>query len=308
MATTKKTSTKAKTKTTKSKATPKSSRITTKSKKTSASKTVSKAMSTKSVNASSVSVRSGLTSVRKLRGLHMISVGLFLLLGLAAAFLMKGDSYQLTLGHVAKNELTGALVPAVQAIYDVELRWLVVALMAISAIAPVLYMTKLQDRYSEFLYDTRMLPMRWVDVAVTGALTVEIVALVSGVSDIATLKLLGGVVVIAAALGLIAERQNNDVKKPVRSAYYVSLFAWLIVGLFVLSYAASTIVYAQYAPWYIYALYAVVFAGMVVFARNMRMYLRGANYLIVERNYIVISTVVKVAIAAVLTVGLLREL
>ncbi len=250
-------------------------------------------------------------TLRTLRGLHLITAGLLVLLALAAGYFMDNTSYQLTIGHIAKDELTSTteavLVPAVQAVYDVELRWLVIATLVVSAILPILYLTKLTNRYSAYLKETRMLPLRWIDFAVTGALIVETTALVNGASDLPTLKLLAGLVIATALIGLIAERQNNEVATPVRSAYLTSLFTGLLPLLFIAVYMTATAVYGTtQLPWYAYALFAVVLFQYVAWMRNMRMHLRGANNLIIERNYLAISLLTKAAFAIVLIAGFFR--
>lgn len=310
MATTTKKTTKAKTKTTKAKTTKKPA-VTKKTvaKKPSPAKTASEKSTAKKAVAKKVTPakRAVNLSVAKLRGLHSLSVGVFLLLALVAAFLMSSQSFQLTLGHMAKDQLSGALMPAVQVIYDVELRWVVVATMVISAVLPVLYLTKLQNRYADYVNKTRMQPMRWIDAAVTGAIALEVVVLLSGVSDIATLKLVGGLAAVAAILALIAERQNNAVNKPVRSAYFTALLAGVILAVFTAVYAVSSAIYGEGLQWFVYVLYAIVVGGFVLLARNLRAQMNGANNLVVERNYIVINLVVKAAFAVALIAGLLRS-
>lgn len=250
-------------------------------------------------------------TLRTLRGLHLITAGLLALLALAAGYFMNNTSYQLTIGHLAKDDLTSAansvLAPAAQAIYDVELRWLVVATLVLSLILPILYLTKLANRYAAYLNQTRMLPFRWIDFAVTGALIVETVALVNGTSDLPTLKLLAGVMVVTALTGLIAERQNDTARTPVRSAYFTSLFTGLLPLLFIAAYIVATVIYSTAElPWYVYALFAVALLQYVGWMRNLRMHLRGANNLIVERNYLAISLLTKAAFAIVLIAGFFR--
>jgi hypothetical protein len=133
------------------------------------------------------------------------------------------------------------------------------------------------------------------------------VVLLSGVSDMATLKLVGGLTVIIAVLALIAERQNNTVNTPVRSAYFTALLAGVILAVFTATYAVSSVIYGEGLEWYVYVLYAIVTGGFVLMARNMRMQMRGANNLVVERNYVVINLVVKSAFAVALIAGLVRS-
>lgn len=225
---------------------------------------------------------------------------------------MSAISYSLTLGHVTRDALastnTTVFAPAVQSIYDVEVRWLVIIVMLLSAILPILYLTKLKERYAEYLNNTHMQPFRWADLAITSGLMTATVALLSGVSDLPTLKfIIAGTVVMAAALGLIAERQNNAVVKPVRSAFMIGIATSLLPWLLIATYAATTIIYGMVrSPWYVYALYITLLTGLAIHIRNQRMAIRGANHLIVERNYIAISILTKVAFAIILIIGLAR--
>lgn len=308
MATTKKTSTKAKTKTTKAKTTtkrtsPKKTTAANAAKATTANKAAKDVAAKK---AAPVARQPRPVTVQRLRSLHFIALGLFLLAAVTAGVFMSNASYQLTIGHVAKDELSGVLVPAVQAIYDVELRWLVVTVMLLAAVFPALYLTRLKERYANFVNNTRLQPWRWIDFAVTGALAAEIVALLSGVSDVPTLKLVAGLMIATAVFGLIAERQNSAGGTPVRSAYYASIFTGLLIAAFTGVYAVASAVYGTGVEWYVYALYAVVFGGFVLLARNLRNQLLGANYLAVERNYVATNILVKTAFAAVLIAGLFR--
>jgi hypothetical protein len=313
--TTKKSPSKAKTKTAKASTATKKRSV----KKTTVSKAAKTTKATKSVEAKAPAKKTppaadsskiGVT-IGTLRRMHTVAVVLFVALAGLAGFMMSSVTSQLTLGYLAKDEIASktstVLVPAVQSVYDIELRWAVVGILVISAIMPLLYVTRLKNRYADFMATSRMLPHRWVDMAITGALMTELIALVSGISDIATLKLIGGSVVATAVLGLIAERQNNVSQKPVHSAYYASLFTGLLPWAVIATYAVSTVVYGDAsAPWHLYALYAVGLFGFLLSARNQHMQFGKGNYLIVERNYVAISMLTKAAFAVMLIVGLAR--
>lgn len=303
MATTKK-STKAKTKTSSTKTAKKTA-----AKKVSSAKTASKSTT---VKVTKPSKQPRILNVQRLLSLHTISVGVFLLLAVAAVLLMGNESYQLTLGHMTKDQFnSGAFAPAIQVLYDVEIRWMVVLLMVVSAVAPVLYLTRLKQNYTDYLTKTRMQPYRWFDLGVTAALMMETVALLSGASDLFTLKLVGGLMFITCMLGLVAERQNNNATTPVKSGLYVGLLSGFLPWLFVASYAVSTVVYGMVrSPWYVYALYATTFVGFSLIAANQwKQYSNKGvqkSSLAVERNYITTNLLVKVAFAAILIAGLAK--
>jgi hypothetical protein len=261
----------------------------------------------------SVKSTSSTLSILSLRKWHIVSAVVFVLLAVLAGAMMGSTSYQTTVGLWARDDLastaTTVFAPAVHVLYDVEVRWLVVVVMAVSAIAPVLYATKLEAAYTSYVRNTRMVPYRWLDFGVTTALMVETVALLSGVHDIFTLKLIGGLMLVTCLLGLIAERQNTNATKPVWSAYVLSLFSGALPWVLIAAFAVSTVVFgAIRSPWYVYALYASSLIGFSLIAwtqcQQFKRAGQSADYLVVERNYAVISVLTKVAFAAILIVGI----
>lgn len=253
------------------------------------------------------------TTMFGLRRLHLFAVVLFAALAVAAGVFMTSDTFQLTVGHLAKDDLasteTTVFTPAVKAVYDVEIRWVVVGILAVSAVLPLLYVTRLESRYAAFLRNSRMVPWRWIDLGITAGLMVMTVALLSGVNDIMVLKVLGDIVVVGGLLALIAERQNNNEDKPVWSAFWTGVFACIVPWILIAVYAVSTTVDGGVRyPWFVYALYAVVFGGGGLVVANARKQFRAVgnwkNYMFVERNYVAASVLTKAAFAIVLIVGL----
>lgn len=293
MATKKSSSTKAKTKTTK---------------KTTAAKA--------SVKTSQVKASTKVVNVLKLRSLHMMSAGVFILLAIVAGLFMGNDSHQLTIGYLSKDILAAdpnTLAPAVRSLMDVEVRWLLVVIMLLSAVVPLLYLTSWEQKYVQAVTKTRTVSWRWFDFAVTAALMVEVVALLSGITDIAVLKLIAGLIALSLGLGWIAERQNNATDQPAWAAYMASLVAGVLPWLPIAVAAVATVIYGSaWSPWYVYALYAVTIAGSLGIASiQYKDYQRSKpawqqNYLIVERNYLVVNLLTKAAFGIVLIVGLLK--
>ncbi len=314
---TKKSTTKAKTKTTQSKKSAKTAAAKTANVK----KTVTKAAAKTAKPTKPVAIKKtklskfglGGANLLALRRLHMFTAAVFVILIGVAWSVMSSTSYQLIVGHLAKDELASTqstvLAPAVRALYDVEIRFIVIGILLISAILPLLYATKLEQRYAENLRTTRMLPWRWLDFGVTMGLILETAALLSGVHDVFVLKLIGGLVLLTYVLGLIAERQNNASEKPVWSAYLASIFSGFLPWLLITAYAVSTVVFGGVrSPWYVYALYAAIFVGLKLIALNQWKQHRKTghwqNYLLVERNYVILSLLTKATFAIILIVGI----
>lgn len=306
MATTKKTS----------KATSKTAKKPVAKKATSAAKTT-KATATKKVTASKKVAAEKTASAatakkvvkntdRKvtLRRLNWLSVLVGVAGAAAAGFLMNPTAYQFFTGLLTKNPLTGGLAPAVHVVWDIELRWIVVATLLISVIIPLLAATRNRKKYETAL-DNKVMLWRWVDTAVVGSLIVSTVALLSGVQDIMTLVLIGGFVVISSVLGYMSEKQNANADKSYRGAYTLGLVAALMPWLLIAVYALGTPVWGQTQNiWAVYALYftTVICFGGVSLAQ--RAYIdRKANYEVTEQRYQLYMLLAKVAFVALLVLG-----
>ena len=291
MATTKKKSSKAKTKTTKKSV-------------TKATKTTKKSVSTKVTKESSKK-----SFINKLIRLNLLSAILALALAAAAGFLMNNTSYQLFTGLLTNDELaskTGTVfVPAIHSVFDLELRWAVVGILVLSAILPLLAATRKRKQYEDSLAKKVML-WRWIDMAVISALMVEVIALLSGVQDVMTLKFIGAFVAITCVLGWFSEKRNANTPNTSWSNYILSLVTALLPWLMIGVYGVGTVLYGSVrSPWYVYALYASTLLAFTAFFINGKRRLQAKqDYEVTERNYLLLSIFAKTAFAVILIVGL----
>ncbi|HSX24260.1 MAG TPA: heliorhodopsin HeR [Candidatus Saccharimonadales bacterium] len=273
-------------------------------KKTTAKTTVSKAVVSAGVDKKTV--QTGLSS------LNTLSIIMALALAGVAGFFMNHTSYQLFTGLLTKDELasktTTVFVPAVHAVYDLELRWALVAILILSAIVPLLYLTRLKRQYADTL-KSKVNLMRWIDMAVISALMVEVIALVSGVQDIATLKLIGVFIGVTCVLGWLSDRQNATGTKPVWTTYVVSLVTGALPWLLIATYAGGTLLWGMVrSPWWVYALYGTTVVSFIGYIMNqMRHIKRRQAYEVTERNALQISLFAKIAFAVILIVGLYKK-
>ena len=240
-----------------------------------------------------------------------LSVGLAILAGLY----MSQKSYQLFTGLLTKDELastvTTVFVPAVRSLYDIEIRWLVVATMVLSAIFPLLYITRLKRMYEQG-QQRRVFLWRWIENGIMGALIVATIALLSGVQDVVVLKLLAGLVVVSGLLAWTAEKQHVQAQRPATAAFLLSLVTGILPWLLIGAYAVATPIYGMVRnTGFVYGLYAIALAGFVATALNLRKYLRTvstpASYEVAERNYSLINLLVRTAFALTLILGLLNR-
>jgi hypothetical protein len=232
-------------------------------------------------------------------------------LAVAAGFLMNTSSAQVLLGHLAKDELESrsgtVLAPAVHALYEVEFRWLLVALLVASAVIAILRATRYY-RLEQAGSVSGAQPLRWVEFAITGALAFEIVALLNGLQDAAALKLAMVSIAVAALLAWSFERENSTTTKPARLTYVTSAIAVAIPVIALLITMYGTYVYGmERSPWYAYAAAAVVGLGLLVTVRSVWNNFKVGKTLDavrINRNYNRVAVLSKVALAVILIVGL----
>ncbi len=290
--------------------------------KTTKTKTVSKsrntaARSTKSTASTKpVKVQAATVSTMGIRRVLIFASIIYAGLAAAAGFLMNNATYQLTLDYLTKDELLSrantVLVPASRVVYDLEIKWVVVALMVLSLVLPILYLTRMERRYNQALKG-RVIPWRWIDIGITSALMVETIALLSGIQSLMALKLIAGLMAVAAILGWVSERQNeNAAGQPVWSGYVAGLVSCVLAWLVILGTAVSTYLFGMVrSPWFVYALYAVGIIGLGLMALNLlNQHRRKGNlrsYPVVERKYLLLNAATKAAFALVLIAGFLKK-
>ncbi|HSX44555.1 MAG TPA: heliorhodopsin HeR [Candidatus Saccharimonadales bacterium] len=248
----------------------------------------------------------------QIRRLQQVSVVAYVGLAALAVWLMSGASYQLNVNYLAKDDLASktntVFAPASHPVFEVRLKWLVVIIMLLAAVIPYLQLMRYPGKYQKSLKN-RVEPMRWIGMGVVSALMVETIALLSGINDIITLKVIAALMLITCWLGYLSEKENAKSRKPVWPTFAVSVVTATLPWILIAVAAVMTPFYsAVRAPWYIYGLYVTTLATFVFFAKTQMKSHRKVgpwkDYLFVERNYQVASIVSKVAFAAILIVGL----
>ncbi len=311
MATTTK-STKAKTKTSKAKTTKPKTTATKVTKKSTAAKTVKPTIVVKTTPKQNTVSAGSMTLLQKI---YAASIGIYVAIAAAAYMLMSEASVQLSVGYLAKDELKSVngtqFAPATQGIVDVQIRWIVMAVALLSIIVPALYLTRLKAYHAKALKE-KVLMTRWIDMAIVAAIMLETVAVLSGVFDIGTLKLIGGLMVVTMILGWMAEKRTAEAGKPATAKYYLSMVTGLLPWVTIAMYALFTYTIGTLrSPWYVYALYVVLLGAGGVIGNYQLKSLKAEgelkNYDLVERNYAALSLVTRTAFAAILIIGLMAK-
>lgn len=244
---------------------------------------------------------------------------LFALLAGAAGYFMSTTSVQVLFGHLTKDELASmsgtVLAPAAHVLYEVEFRWLVVGFLALAAVLAFLRGTKYLAAETASTKN-KVQPLRWVDYALTGSVMFSIAALMNGVQDLIALKLSAVSIIVAAYLGWVFERENAVTGKATRSIYAVSAVLTVLPVLFLLATMIGTTVYGTdgagvsvRSPWYAYAAAAIASLSLLVATRmQWSAFKNKYEYAFTSKRFARLAVVSKIAFAAVLVIGLMRDL
>jgi hypothetical protein len=315
MATTTKSS-KAKTKTSKAKkSAPPAKSVKTSKKTTSAKVTKKDTAKVVSKSTTKTTIKSPNNPTSALTKLYSISVAVYVAIAGAAFFLMNNASYQLSVGYWGKDQLKSVngtqFAPATQGIVDIEVKWIVMALAIASLVLPILYLTKLKAENEKSLKN-KIMPSRWIEMAFLSAIMIETVGILSGVLDIATLKVMGALMVVTMILGWIAEKRTAKVGGAAVREYYLSVLTGLLPWVIIASYAFFTMFYGELrSQWFVYVLYGIMLIGAALIGRHQLSSLKGegklSSYEAVEQKYATLSLVLRTTFAVVLIVGFLAK-
>lgn len=244
--------------------------------------------------------------------LHKLTIGGNVVLAGLVVALMSPAVFPINLSYLTKDALLSTdstvFVPAERLQWDVDLRWILVGLLAFGAVYSLVLLTRWSKSYDK-AQTGRVWLWRWVYLALSTAVAVEIVAILTGIFDMFTLKLLGALTGAGYALAWLSERQNEKARRPVISAFALGLVSVLIPWTIIGGHALATTIYGlERLPWFVYAAQASVGLGVILTFVNLAMsnarHKSFTSYAVVERNYLTLALLSQVALAVVLIVGL----
>ncbi|MDZ7744266.1 MAG: hypothetical protein U5K77_00685 [Candidatus Saccharibacteria bacterium] len=249
--------------------------------------------------------------VTLLRTLYRLTlIGSILAIVVTWAF-MAATYFSWTVRYLTTNPLAdsqdASLVSAERILMDIDLRVLLAVLLGVSAVYSLLLLTRWRSSYEKAM-TKRVYVWRWVYLAVTMGLLTSVVAMLSGISDVAVLKLISGIVVIGFGLAWLSERQNEKARKFVPSAYILSVLAVFLPWLLILFTTLATTLYGfESLAGHVYAVQGIVLIGLVLLFANLWLSNRRRSawkdYAVVERNYILIAYGLQFVSVAVLIAG-----
>jgi hypothetical protein len=246
---------------------------------------------------------------KQVRQLQTWSPGIYAVLIAGVFLLMRDVTYQTTLTHQTNDILqsvNGAvLVPASHAFMDISLRWLLTGMLVLGLVSSILHRTRLKAVYSKAVKNGAVFT-RWLDIGFTAAFVVTILAMFSGVHDIATQKFMAVFVLLASLFAWTAERALKDGKKLLKPIVIGGLLSGIVPWLLIVSSAVATPFYAAVrSPWYVYATYGAAAICFALIGLNLRGYLlrKQKDNARLERNYQVLNLLLRVSVTVILIVG-----
>lgn len=149
----------------------------------------------------------------------------------------------LTQNQLAENS---QLLTGLQGLLEVNLKYILVAGLAVAAIWNLALVTILKDKYKQQLGQSAV-SLRWVGYAVTTPVLVIFTGMLLGVRDIASLLLLVAVVESAVLLGYLSEKYNllgNLTSWKQKLVLDAVLLPWIVLGLYLFgTYAYGLVEY-----------------------------------------------------------------
>jgi len=238
---------------------------------------------------------------RRLDRLRWWNIGVGLVLAVqavAVAVLSNGFSLPVTANYMSGPPGTPPELPP---LFDVPLGWGVFAFLAISAVALLLIASPgVFGWYKRNLLEARNYG-RWIEYFFSSSLMIVLIAMITGVSDIAALITIFGVNASMILFGLLVEKYETP-GKPNMLAFWFGSFAgilpWVVVLIYVWAPGAG---FAASPPGFVYGIIASLFVFFNIFAVNMWLQYkkvgRWADYLFGEKVYILLSLTAKALLA-----------
>lgn len=183
-------------------------------------------------------------------------------------------------------------------LFDVEVAVAVAAFLFLSAVAHLaLTIPRIEAWYQRNLEEGRNYA-RWIEYSMSASLMVVLIAMITGISDVAALVGLFGVTAAMIFFGLVQERYERPGGSllPFWLGSLVGIVPWLAIGIYLWAPGSSAD-----PPGFVYGIYASLFVFFFSFAVNQWLQYRRIGkwsaYLVGERTYMILSLTAKSALA-----------
>lgn len=188
---------------------------------------------------------------------------------------------------------------ALHHLFDFPIGWGVFAFMAISALALwIIAAPRVFDWYKRNLLQSRNYG-RWIEYSVSSSIMIVLIAMITGIGDVAGLVAIFGVNAAMVLFGLLMEKYESP-GKPDWLSYWFGCFAgivpWIGIGIYLWGPGVDAS-----PPGFVYGIFVSLFLFFNVFAVNMVLQYKQVgpwrDYLFGEKVYIVLSLTAKALLA-----------
>lgn len=249
------------------------------------------------------SKRAAISPIEKTRGLHFSNVFSGVILAILTIVFVNPQTRELILNYQAKDTFVVSdsvvLGTATESLVGVDIRWILVTILGLTAVVSLLLATKLFKRY-ETTVKAGISGMRWLLYGVVAMLVVELASLLAGVNELNTLKTVGALVLAGALFSWLAERENKEAKSPKKLAFYGAVFAYTFALIpMVVSLVATSVIGGERFSWYVYVVGAIVVLSTLATLMTLKSSIlnkKKFEYVVFEQRYIRIDQIAKFAI------------
>lgn len=251
-----------------------------------------------------------LSPVEQIKSLNIMSGFIYLILAVVTVIFLAPVSAKITLNIMAIDQLNSnnvaVLFPASETLFDVQIRYLIAGMLVLAAIGSFLLATKLRKNYEKTVNQSSS-GIRWIILGITAGVTLEIISLIAGITDIMTLKLIGVAILLTTVFGWIADRSPSVKWVAFIAAMIAGFVAWLpIIGSLI-----GTTLYADARfGWHVYALAGLVLLSSLLIALNQYQQMKSKsgsiNFTAREQRYLRLDLATKVLVVIILLSALAK--
>jgi hypothetical protein len=238
---------------------------------------------------------------RRLNRLRWWNIGVGLILAAQAALIaVLTNSFSLPVTGLYMAGPPGTSPEKITTLFNVPLGWGVFAFLAISAGALLIIASPgVFGWYKRNLLQDRNYG-RWIEYSISSSLMIVLIAMITGISDIAALLAIGAVNASMILFGLLMEKYESP-GKPSWLSFWFGSFAGIVPWIAVVIYVLSPGFNGPQPPAFVYGIIVSLFVFFNIFAVNMVLQYRRVgpwrDYLFGEKAYIILSLSAKALLA-----------
>jgi hypothetical protein len=237
------------------------------------------------------------TRFRRLRIYNLVMGAFHALQGIVVLAIANDFALPVTASFL--EDAPGAQAPSLDRLFELRFAWGVAAFLFLSAIAHWLIASPgIYDWYVKNLNLERNYA-RWIEYALSSSIMVVLIAMLTGISDIAAIGGIFGVNAAMILFGLLQEHYESPGSgrwMPYWFGVLTGVVPWLLVGVYLWSPTSD-----GSPPAFVYAIYVSLFVFFNSFAVNMvlqyRKVGRWRDYLYGESAYVLLSLIAKSLLA-----------